>query len=799
MLLNERVIAEAKIVESDHTKLPDGVLVRVRYPTCNIGKLNANKRRYGLNVWERVGSDKDINEKMAKRALFGHAEHPASSQSDLQLTSHVIFEMTIDGDTVYHTFDVLDTPGGRIVDTLLRAKCQVGCSTRAEGELSEAVDDDGNKCYDVIAESYKFITVDFTADPSTFGSVPIEVKRNMVSKVRNESINEKATADERKFATTLLESMKCKHEAGHKCQGCGACGERKMKYEKIGTIGKEHVGKKLEEAFPVFKGNDTATTTGNYVIQDKDIGKFIVKTEQGVGVVLPDQFNEKKVDEGIVTIAATPDANTVTVNGAVNNVNVNPDSAAGNTVSVTINTVPPPPVATPDGMPVMDSEPKPEMSPEAAKDFEEGLKKAIDNKKSEAEEESETPEEEEKEHEDEEEDEEVEESKVNEAVPDVAGDVTTEMKPGSLVVDKDGENWVVQSMGNKTITLKPAGGGVGTVKVLRGDEITAAELTVVNESKVNEVKGTGVKTFLVKHEGVSIAVLKFKHFGSLTAKDVKAMLVDRGEYGSDIEVVEEEPRRSKTEERDDLEAQWAQSPATDVPNESVAVNVNDLRIKEAVSRAKLARAFELLESLANKDLEAKIAVRKLKEMVGSENSEVEALRAKLEEKAKFAATTFNQLTEATTTIGKKDEEIKALTEKVAAIEPLKESHTKEIDALKAERAAEVEASKVQNEKLITEKVTAAVTDATAKLIKEYAARQISGFTAVQANVRALLERCTSFAEVDKAVEDYRDSRRQSALHSKPLKEVIVQKEEPRDPAMENARTIMGKVFEGFGM
>ena len=229
MLLLERVIGEAKIVESDRTKLPDGVLCRVKEPVCNIDELNANNRKYGWDVIEKVTGDKTLSEQMSKRALFGHAEHPDTSQSKLDLVSHVVLEWVVDKDnnTVYQVFDVLDTPTGRIVDCLIRAQCGVGVSTRAEGELTEEVDPTTKKKFHrVIAEKYKYITTDFTADPSTFGTKPMEVRRNVVESIKSAVLCEKATTGDKQFASAVLNSMLCKHgrnEKDGKCESCGCC------------------------------------------------------------------------------------------------------------------------------------------------------------------------------------------------------------------------------------------------------------------------------------------------------------------------------------------------------------------------------------------------------------------------------------------------------------------------------------------------------------------------------------------------------------------------------------------------
>lgn len=205
MLLVEREIQQGQIIESSREKLPDGVLCRVLYPICNIGQLNANKRIYETAVWEKVLSDPDIKTKIENRALFGHAEHPSSSQSDLQLTSHVICEMKIEGNKVYQVFDVLDTPTGRIVDCLLRAGCKVGVSTRAEGELEEKTNGK-EKYYRVIPESFKYITTDFTADPSTFGVAPLDIRRTVRKAAESILSDSQASEADKKLGQLILEA-----------------------------------------------------------------------------------------------------------------------------------------------------------------------------------------------------------------------------------------------------------------------------------------------------------------------------------------------------------------------------------------------------------------------------------------------------------------------------------------------------------------------------------------------------------------------------------------------------------------
>ena len=245
----ERFTSTGKILESDKKNLPNGVLCRAKYQICSVGEKNRNNRIYEREVWERVLADQDIIEKLKNRSLFFHAEHPATTQSNTEKVAGIVTDIDLSENKVHAIMEVLDTPYGRIVDTLLKAGCGIGVSTRADGELEEAIDEDGNKYSRVVPQSYKFVTVDFTADPSSYGSeVPIEVQRNVAEVVKVGIDNEKIDRD---YATvllehldvdearTILESMKndkhhedckCKPSEKH-CLNCGHVNENKITYD----------------------------------------------------------------------------------------------------------------------------------------------------------------------------------------------------------------------------------------------------------------------------------------------------------------------------------------------------------------------------------------------------------------------------------------------------------------------------------------------------------------------------------------------------------------------------------------
>ncbi len=205
MKLTETVVSIGTILERDSSKLRQGVLCKAKYNICNLGELNRNKRIYERAVWDKVTSDKEIQEKLSHRTLFAHAEHPEGMQSSTEKIAGIVTEFLVEGNNVFNVMEVLDTPFGRIVDTLLRAGCGVGVSTRAEGELEECINEaDGSRFYRVIPESYKYVTTDWTADPSTYGSFPESVERDLVSIVKSGLESKKVDTE---FANMMLEKM----------------------------------------------------------------------------------------------------------------------------------------------------------------------------------------------------------------------------------------------------------------------------------------------------------------------------------------------------------------------------------------------------------------------------------------------------------------------------------------------------------------------------------------------------------------------------------------------------------------
>lgn len=127
--------------------------------------LNQNGRIYPMSVLEREvrNYQKFINE---NRAL-GELDHPDSSVVNLKNVSHVIREAYIEGAVVYGTVELLDTPSGKILQSLVESGVKLGISSRGVGSTKKQGD------YHVVQDDFQLICWDYVSEPSTPGAFMI--------------------------------------------------------------------------------------------------------------------------------------------------------------------------------------------------------------------------------------------------------------------------------------------------------------------------------------------------------------------------------------------------------------------------------------------------------------------------------------------------------------------------------------------------------------------------------------------------------------------------------------------------
>jgi len=124
---------------------------------------NKNMRMYPYDVlFENV---QRLKEAIADRRLVGELDHPTDSIIHYANSSHIVTKLWWDGNILMGEGEILDTPSGQILKCLIDSGVKVGISSRGVG--NGKVNEDGIL---VIGESYKLITFDAVADPSTYAA-----------------------------------------------------------------------------------------------------------------------------------------------------------------------------------------------------------------------------------------------------------------------------------------------------------------------------------------------------------------------------------------------------------------------------------------------------------------------------------------------------------------------------------------------------------------------------------------------------------------------------------------------------
>jgi len=144
--------------------------------------LNQNGRIYPRGILEReiINYQKFIRE---NRAL-GECDHPDTSVVELKNASHLVKEARMEGNDVYGVIELLDTPSGKILQSLVESGVTLGISSRGVGSTKQQ----GSSL--IVQEDFQLICFDIVSEPSTPGAFINEskqVRRHDLNKTFNKS------------------------------------------------------------------------------------------------------------------------------------------------------------------------------------------------------------------------------------------------------------------------------------------------------------------------------------------------------------------------------------------------------------------------------------------------------------------------------------------------------------------------------------------------------------------------------------------------------------------------------------
>lgn len=124
--------------------------------------LNQNGRIYPRAVLDR--EVRNYQKFIVENRAMGELDHPDTSVVSLQNVSHLVKEAYLEGDVVYGTVEILNTPSGMILQSLIESGVKLGISSRGVGSTRKQGD------YYVVQDDFQLICWDFVSEPSTPGA-----------------------------------------------------------------------------------------------------------------------------------------------------------------------------------------------------------------------------------------------------------------------------------------------------------------------------------------------------------------------------------------------------------------------------------------------------------------------------------------------------------------------------------------------------------------------------------------------------------------------------------------------------
>jgi len=149
------LVVESKL--SSNLMMVEGILATADRP-------NGNGRYYSKNLWERE-INKYIEGPVRENRALGELDHSDSEVVNLKNASHLIKEVWWDNqNNIWGKIEILPTPAGNILKTLIENKVLVGVSSRGLGSLQEM-----GELLEV-QDDFSLICWDFVSTPSNEGS-----------------------------------------------------------------------------------------------------------------------------------------------------------------------------------------------------------------------------------------------------------------------------------------------------------------------------------------------------------------------------------------------------------------------------------------------------------------------------------------------------------------------------------------------------------------------------------------------------------------------------------------------------
>jgi hypothetical protein len=160
---------EKRMVREDNAMFLTGIMQRANH-------LNGNGRVYSRPILER--EVENYGKLVRERRALGELDHPDSAVINLSNAAHLVTEVWWDSDSVMGKVQILNTPSGQILRSLVESGVKLGISSRGMGSVHES---DGQT---IVEDDFQLICFDFVSEPSTTGAFMIKENKqsNIITK-----------------------------------------------------------------------------------------------------------------------------------------------------------------------------------------------------------------------------------------------------------------------------------------------------------------------------------------------------------------------------------------------------------------------------------------------------------------------------------------------------------------------------------------------------------------------------------------------------------------------------------------
>ncbi len=187
-----------------------GCLGRMEGICADYANPTRNGRFYSRALWEKVFNNDLIKESLESKTLIGELDHPEERFEPLAKEACVVmtdYRFDDNNQVVLGGFDILDTPAGRILKSLLDYGCVMGVSSRGQGDITQ-----GDTFEEVDPDTYEFACFDVVTTPAVASArqhVTESAKKQKIKSLSEsiiEQVNNAKTSAELDIISRVIES-----------------------------------------------------------------------------------------------------------------------------------------------------------------------------------------------------------------------------------------------------------------------------------------------------------------------------------------------------------------------------------------------------------------------------------------------------------------------------------------------------------------------------------------------------------------------------------------------------------------